>query len=74
MKLAFNKKDALLKLAHRIKVVRKSKNLTQEDCYNDTGIHFARIEQGKRDVSYTTLHKICDYFEITLQEFFKGID
>jgi len=65
-----NKKELLLSLAKRIKGLRKKRNLTQEDCYNDTSIHFARIEQGKRDVSYTTLVKICDYFGVTLNEFF----
>jgi len=66
-----NKKELLVDLARRIKGLRKERNLTQEDCYNDTGIHFARIEQGKRDVSYTTLVKICDYFGITILEFFE---
>jgi len=65
-----NKKELLLNLAKKIKRLRKERNLTQEDCYNDTGIHFARIEQGKRDVSFTTLAYICNYFEISFEEFF----
>lgn len=65
-----NKRELLLDLATRIKMLRKQRNLTQEDCYNDTGIHFARIEQGKRDVSYTTLVKICSYFDISINDFF----
>lgn len=67
-----NKKELLVDLARRIKGLRKERNLTQEDCYNDTGIHFARIEQGKRDVSYTTLVKICKYFNISLKDFFEN--
>jgi len=31
-----------------------------------TGVHIARIEQGKRDVSYTTLCKLADYFGVGL--------
>lgn len=73
MKKLLDKKDILLGLAKRIKFLRKEKQLTQEDCFNDTGIHFARIEQGKRDISYSTLYKICNYFEITPQDFFKGL-
>lgn len=73
MKKPLDKKDILLELAKRIKFLRKERQLTQEDCLNDTGIHFARIEQGKRDISYSTLYKICNYFEITPQDFFKGL-
>lgn len=68
-------KKALLKLANRVKKLRTSKDLTQEDAYNDTGIHFGRIEQGKRDASYTTLLKISSYFDLTLEGFFnEGFD
>ncbi|PHR46491.1 MAG: transcriptional regulator [Fluviicola sp.] len=62
-------KEILLGLAIRLKDLRKSKDLTQEDVYNDTGIHIARIEQGKRDISYSTLIKLSRYFEITLDYF-----
>jgi transcriptional regulator with XRE-family HTH domain len=44
-------------------------NVTQEQVLNDTGIHIARIEQGKRDVSYTTLVKLAQYFEVGLDSF-----
>lgn len=65
-----NKKEELLKLASRVKVLRLSKGISQEIALNDTGIHFGRIEQGERDVSYTTLVKICKYFEIDMSFFF----
>lgn len=68
-----SKKNILLELSNRVKLLRKERNLTQEDCFNDTGIHFARIEQGKRDISYTTLYKICEYFDISLQDFFNDL-
>jgi transcriptional regulator with XRE-family HTH domain len=63
----------LLNLAKRIKNLRIKKGVTQQNAYNDTGIHFARIEQGKRDISYTTIHKICIYFDITKETFFKEL-
>lgn len=64
------KKELLNLLAKRIKALRSKKGVTQEDALNDTGIHFGRIEQGKRDISFTTLIKICQYFEITPGELF----
>jgi transcriptional regulator with XRE-family HTH domain len=61
--------ELLLSLAKRLKELRKQKNVTQEDVYNDTGIHVARIEQGKRDISYTTLCKLAEYFKVGIEEF-----
>jgi transcriptional regulator with XRE-family HTH domain len=56
-------------LANRLKALRKQKNVTQEDVYNDTGILVARIEQGKRDISFTTLCKLAEYFGVELNTF-----
>jgi len=61
--------ELLLTLAKRLKELRKQKGVTQEDVYNDTGIHVARIEQGKRDISYTTLCRLADYFEVGIERF-----
>ena len=57
-----------------IKKIRKSKNITLEIFHFDTGIHLARIEQGKTNITISTLSKICDYFEISLSEFFLIIE
>lgn len=61
--------ELLLTLANRLKELRKQKNVTQEDVYNDTGIHVARIEQGKRDISFTTLCKLANYFGVEIGYF-----
>jgi transcriptional regulator with XRE-family HTH domain len=68
-----SKEAALLQLAKRVKELRKQKGVSQQNAYNDTGIHFARIEQGKRDVSYFTLLRICNYYDITINDFFAEI-
>lgn len=65
-----DKKELLNILAKRIKELRSKKGVTQEEALNDTGIHFGRIEQGKRDISFTTLFKICQYFEISPKDLF----
>ena len=64
-----NDDDILLNLAKRLKELRKVKNVTQEQVSIDTGIHIARIEQGKRDISYTTLLKLAEYFGVGLDKF-----
>ena len=64
-----DEKEVLLQLAKKLKELRKEKYVTQEQMYNDTGIHVARIEQGKRDISFTTLLKLANYFEVKLDVF-----
>lgn len=56
-----------------IKQLRDEKGLTQEDVYNDTGIHIARIETGKSNISVSTLSEIVKYFELSLEQFFGKI-
>ena len=53
-----------------LKELRKSRGITLETFYFDTGIHLARIEQSKMNISVSTLSKICNYFEISLVDFF----
>jgi transcriptional regulator with XRE-family HTH domain len=66
--------DKLLKqVAGRIKELRAERDLTQEVFYNDTGINIGRIERAKRDIGITTIELICNYFDITIQEFFKNL-
>lgn len=65
-----SKKEALIKIAKRIKELRQKKGVSQQEAYIDTSIHFGRIEQGKRDLSYYTILRICSYFKISIQEFF----
>ena len=57
----------------KIKELRVNRGVTLEIFYFDTGIHLARIEQGKTNITVSTLKRICDYFEINLEEFFKGL-
>ena len=63
----------LKNFANLVKTHRVAKGVTQQDAYNDTGIHFARIEQGKRNINYLTLVKICNYFDKSLHDFFKQL-
>ena len=69
------KNEELLKqIVIRLKELRKTKNTTLEVFYFDTGIHLARIEQGKQNISVATLSKICNYFEINLSDFFLSVE
>jgi transcriptional regulator with XRE-family HTH domain len=66
--------DISQRIVFCIKELRKSKNITLEVFYFDTGIHLARIEQGKQNITVATLSKICDYLDIGLSDFFKMVE
>lgn len=63
----------LNKIALRIKSLREEKGISQEQLYNETEIHIGRIETAKVNISVSTLSRICEYFNITLTDFFKKI-
>jgi transcriptional regulator with XRE-family HTH domain len=65
--------EALLtKIGNRIRSLREDAGLTQEEVYNDTGIHIGRIETATTNVSVSTLDALCKYFKTGLDQFFKG--
>ncbi len=63
--------DIKKKFGKRVKALRLEKGHTQLSAFHETGIHFGRIEQGKRDVSITTIYKISQYFNIPVSELFE---
>jgi transcriptional regulator with XRE-family HTH domain len=64
----------LKKIASRVKELRESKGISQEVFFIDTGIHIGRIETMKVNLSVSTLSHLCEYFEISLADFFKEIE
>ncbi len=57
-------------IAKRIKELRKTHNMTQEDILYDTGIHVGRLETGTFHIRIDTVYKLCKYLGITLEDFF----
>lgn len=39
----------------------------------ETDIHVGRAEKGEKNISISTLSDLCDYYGVTLEEFFRGI-
>jgi transcriptional regulator with XRE-family HTH domain len=66
--------ELLERIVFCIKEIRKTKSITLEVFYFDTGIHLARIEQGKQNITVSTLFKICTYFQISLSDFFAYVE
>ncbi|MDR0659669.1 MAG: helix-turn-helix domain-containing protein [Prevotellaceae bacterium] len=66
--------DVLLKaIGNRLRELRLAKGLSQDVVYIDTDIHIARVEMGKYNITISTLSDLCDYYGITLDQFFKSI-
>ncbi len=60
----------LNKISLRFKGIREKGGYSQEQVFEDTGIHIARIEATKSNPSISTLSKLCKYFGLSLSEFF----
>ena len=60
-------------IVRRLKEIRHKRDLTQENVRFDTDLNIGRIESGRHSVSFTTLADLCDYYGVTLEEFFRDI-
>lgn len=57
----------------RIREIRLSKKISQEDCALNCDLHrtyFGSVERGERNISIINLNKICLSLDISLKDFF----
>lgn len=66
--------DLLWSIAEVVKTMRTEAGVSQEDFLNDTGIHVGRIERAHHNISITTISQICEYFDVTLSDFFINVE
>ena len=57
-------------IAKKVKKPREARNMSQADVFNDIGIHIGRIEAGDRDISISTVKAVCNYFGMSISDFF----
>lgn len=62
--------NAFEAIAGRLKELRAKKGVSQEIVYEDTGVHIGKIETVRYNITVSTLSKLCNYYGITLKEFF----
>lgn len=76
----YRNEQLLKKIGLVVKKLREDRSLSllQIDIdYNmkmKGSINFGRIEQGKRNITISTISLICDYFEMSLSDFFTKLD
>ena len=71
-----NEKELLIKLGLRLKELRKSKGLSQEQLAANCGKDqqsIQRMESGKHNPSYIYLIEFCNGLEVSLVELFIGL-
>ena len=61
-------------VVEKLKKLRHERDLSQDDVYIDTDINIARIESGKGNFSVSTIADLCNYYDISLSDFFIGIE
>lgn len=62
-----------VQVVEKLKAVRKSRGLKQEEVFLDTDINIGRVEAGLHSITLSTLADLCDYYGVTLEEFFRGV-
>jgi len=63
-------------ISHRITELRLSKNISSRKLSLDLGLsnsYITQIENGKKMPSLENLYRICDYFDITIADFFAPV-
>lgn len=58
----------------RLRLLREACELSQEKVLFDTSIHLSRIENGHKNITIGTLVELCNVYNITVREFFKGLE
>lgn len=67
--------DILLAIiGEKLVKLREARGLSQQKVYIHTGIDMDMIERSEYNLTLTTLSDLCDYYNISIKEFFKGVE
>ncbi len=73
--MAQRRDDKLIgRVAVRLREIRKGRGLTQAAVYEDTNVNVGNVESYNNNLTLTTLAILCDYYEMPLDEFFRGMN
>ena len=67
--------DKLLRsIAARLKQLRTERGYTQEVVTDRTGVNVGLYEVGSTNITVILLTVLCNFYEVTLEEFFRGME
>jgi transcriptional regulator with XRE-family HTH domain len=64
----------LRQIAVKFRELRKERKLTLDAVKFDTGVNVSNLEIGSKNLAIATIIKLCEYYGVTLEEFFRGMD
>jgi DNA-binding helix-turn-helix protein len=64
----------LLAIAVKLKELRRKTGLSQREIFKKTGQNIGRMEAAQSNITICTLERICQFYKISLEEFFDGIE
>ena len=64
----------LRQIAERLRDIRMELKITQDVVKEDINVSISKIEIGSINLSIMTIAILCEYYGVTLEEFFKEID
>ncbi|MGI4736839.1 MAG: helix-turn-helix domain-containing protein [Janthinobacterium lividum] len=62
-----------VEVIYRLKQLRRERGYTLQEVYDATGIHIARLEANKANMTVITLAVLCQHYKVTLADFFQGL-
>jgi transcriptional regulator with XRE-family HTH domain len=67
--------DKLLRqIAEKLCDIRKELKITQVTVFADTHVRISNIESGKMNPTIMSIAILCEYYGVSLEEFFQGIE
>lgn len=61
-------------IGRRLRELREERGLSMERVSFTNGTYLPRIELGGRNITLSTLIKLCRFYGITVTDFFRGLD
>ena len=61
-------------VGRRLRQLREECGLSQEKVQFKTGIYTVFLETGKRNITVSTLIDLCKVYDVTLEQFFAGME
>lgn len=61
-------------IASKCKELRAKRGVSQEAVYEDTRINIGKVETAKKNITVSTLSKLCRYYNISLIDFLQDFE
>lgn len=62
-----------VEVIYRLQRLRRERGYTLQEVYDATGIHIARLEANKANMTVITLSTLCRHYGVSLADFFQGL-